>query len=1210
MKKWFLKILKVTIDWLSIQYIKYSQKKEIDLPYNPLSPTNDAEDSEHYIKTIEWALNNSSKIKNIAITGSYGSGKSSIIKTFEKKHEHNRNYNILNISLATFEEKETDLRLIELSVLQQLFYHEKDDKIPDSGFKKIKNTTSRYLWLFAIGILAFMISFLYLVYPKFLSNFWLLKLTSKNIPFFHYLSVIIVVLGSFLMIFKSIRILRGFTIKKIGVSNASIEIDNKVSKSIFNNHIDEILYFFEVTVYNIVVIEDLDRFEKPEVFTKLREINLLINNSKKVEKDVVFIYAIRDDMFSDKDRTKFFDFMIPIIPVINFSNSRDKLLKLVKLNEYKIPEALIDDISLFIDDMRLLYNIMNEYYIYHKKLNYKLDQGKLLSMIIYKNIYPNDFTKLSQSKGNLYEMINHKYAYINQKIESIDNEINIIKEEKIKEYERAKSIGVKELRISYLYKLIEVINEKNSSAPFVSFKLNDEDISMSEAIKDKNFKILREEENINYEYFSYGNFDYKASNLIFSDIEDYVYPDINYKEREDLLTNNSKINDFKEKIEELEEKKNEIRKYKIKDLIINQNIKINSEINKNQVQLINVLLRNGYLGEDYMDYISIFHEGSLSKKDHQFLINIKTEKENEFDFPIEKKENLVKRIDQFEYEKKSTLNYSLLDFLFESSKYKIKKETILKQLSNESNVSIKFIDGYINHTAYIEKFINQLCNNWIEIWNFLDKKSNFTNEKLQNYFKLIIKYSDVDDIKRIFENSRETISRNKSFLLVIKDIEKLKGIIKSLSIKFTVLNEDSPNELLDFIYENNFYAINKEIVKFVLNYKEKSNLKDFETENYRVIKESGEKQLINYIEENINEYVEFVYLTIEKNAFEKEEYYISLLNNEKISEQNIYSIMGQVKTVISNISDVQDLKIIKALLGELKILASWGNIFEVYRLNKNKFIPELTSFINAQGNANILSESKNNIDTIDEDIMDEFWESLLLNNKIDDYSYSELLDSIPKRFETLDFKKLSETKVEYLISKNILMTNPSNFNLLKEHFESLRIKLIENDSKSFIENNNSYRLSEDDVILFLRSIKIEKSKKEQLIEHFEVSEFEFTQSLLTEIGSLIIQYKEFRINEKIIKTIGITRGLSSLKKIKIFNKYIDFYLREDISSFLESLEQPYSLICEKGKRPLIKDDLVNREFVENLKLKNYISKYEIEKKKGIRISTFKGKKDS
>ena len=154
-------------------------------------------------------------------------------------------------------------------------------------------------------------------------------------------------------------------------------------------------------------------------------------------------------MFQDKDRTKFFDFIIPIIPIINSSNSNEKLLKIIKSNNYKISEELTENLSLFIDDMRLLYNIMNEYHIYFKKLHQNLPQNKLLSMLVYKNIYPNDFTKLSQNEGELYGTLVNKHKYIIELVSEVDNEITTIKDE-IKSLELLNIKDVKELRIIYL----------------------------------------------------------------------------------------------------------------------------------------------------------------------------------------------------------------------------------------------------------------------------------------------------------------------------------------------------------------------------------------------------------------------------------------------------------------------------------------------------------------------------------------------------------------------------------------------------------------------------------------------------------------------------------------------------------------------------------------------------------------------------------------
>ena len=54
-----------------------------------------------------------------------------------------------------------------------------------------------------------------------------------------------------------------------------------------------------------------------KIFVHLRELNNLLNNDDSIKrKPIVFVYAVRDDIFSKEDRTKFFDFIIPIIPDI------------------------------------------------------------------------------------------------------------------------------------------------------------------------------------------------------------------------------------------------------------------------------------------------------------------------------------------------------------------------------------------------------------------------------------------------------------------------------------------------------------------------------------------------------------------------------------------------------------------------------------------------------------------------------------------------------------------------------------------------------------------------------------------------------------------------------------------------------------------------------------------------------------------------------
>ena len=137
-------------------------KKEIQ--FQSLAPTDNAEKSDIYFSALDWAINQKS-IKNIAITGNYGSGKSSVLNTYQKNSKSQKRY--LNISLATFDKKDygKDNNIIEKSILQQLFYKEKINKTPFSRFKKINNLNDK-LWLKIIIIILIIFSIIWFIDPN------------------------------------------------------------------------------------------------------------------------------------------------------------------------------------------------------------------------------------------------------------------------------------------------------------------------------------------------------------------------------------------------------------------------------------------------------------------------------------------------------------------------------------------------------------------------------------------------------------------------------------------------------------------------------------------------------------------------------------------------------------------------------------------------------------------------------------------------------------------------------------------------------------------------------------------------------------------------------------------------------------------------------------------------------------------------------------
>lgn len=52
--------------------------------YRDLTPIDSIENGDEYIEALNWAFQNK-KVKNVALTGPYGAGKSSIIETFLRK---------------------------------------------------------------------------------------------------------------------------------------------------------------------------------------------------------------------------------------------------------------------------------------------------------------------------------------------------------------------------------------------------------------------------------------------------------------------------------------------------------------------------------------------------------------------------------------------------------------------------------------------------------------------------------------------------------------------------------------------------------------------------------------------------------------------------------------------------------------------------------------------------------------------------------------------------------------------------------------------------------------------------------------------------------------------------------------------------------------------------------------------------------------------
>ena len=440
-----------------------SEQKDVKQPeYGDLLPADNIQNGDEYITALRWAFENK-KIRNIALTGPYGSGKSSIIETFlaedekivQKKGRLKRRLlrykairkSALKISMATFEkgdsvpeDKEKVISVnedeVEQGILKQLFYKVEPRKIPQSRYRKLHaiRFSTVFVHVAAGLILAGFLMAIFAAptfekYKEMVTGFC--PPYSSNPLFIPALMALLSAVVSYLYI----TVMSKFKVKEIKLpTDTTVQSSNEISDSVFNKNLDEIMYFFERTGYKTVFFEDLDRLTDPTIFVHLRELNNLLNNDDSIKnKPIVFVYAVRDDIFSREDRTKFFDFIIPVIPVINSTNSGEILLQMLqeaakKGNKHDVSEGFVLDVAPYISDMRVLQNIYNEFIVYKKTLrtsqDLDLSDQQMLAMMVFKNLYPRDFADIQDERGVVKKAFLDKQAFIAKEQQEIQKKID------------------------------------------------------------------------------------------------------------------------------------------------------------------------------------------------------------------------------------------------------------------------------------------------------------------------------------------------------------------------------------------------------------------------------------------------------------------------------------------------------------------------------------------------------------------------------------------------------------------------------------------------------------------------------------------------------------------------------------------------------------------------------------------------------------------
>lgn len=1183
--------------------------------FQKLTPNSDVELG-IYKNAIDFVFANDD-LKNIAISGQYSAGKSSLVESYKKSHS---NIKFVHISLAHFratEEAEINEpskaiseTALEGKILNQLIHQINADDIPQTHFKVKKKIKTSNIVINTIFTVLFIAAALHIT----LFNKWgefvsllsdgvlktLLTLSTRHDTLL--ISGFIATILSFIFIYKLIRTQKNRNVfKKINVQGNEIEIFEESEESYFDRYLNEVLYLFENVDADAIIFEDMDRFNSNHIFERLHEVNRLVNIQRTLaghkKSTLRFIYLLRDDIFISKDRTKFFDYIIPVIPVVDSSNSYDQFISLFDdggiLNLFN--ERFLQGISLYIDDMRILKNIYNEFQIYYNKLNTtELDCNKMLAIIAYKNIFPRDFSELQLNQGMVFTIFSKKDNLIIEELKKIEKDIS----------DRKKEIDV----------------------------INDEILISSQEV----------DAIYNQELSRYNN-----------------HPHLNQTEKADIEKRraarkenvenkiNGKVEKINELISRLKESLVDYRNKKLKEIITRENIdeifkltytnEIGEERDFNEIKsseyfdLLKYLIRDGYIDETYTDYMTYFYENSLSRIDKMFLRSITDQKGKEFTYQLKNPKLVVARLREVDFEQEEALNFELLAYLLQTPAQINLIKRLFKQLRKDRRVD--FIRGYFETERAQPDFINRLNTEWPEFFSYALTESEFSADWVKLYSIGTFYYSANNVIEAInIDDCLTDYLSDSADYLAISDpkVDKLISGFKLLNVSFVSIKFENANKVLfDAVYQNSLYDINFANLTLMLSkVYTLSSEDDIRHKNYTLVMSQPDSPLASYVNNHISDYLDMVLSSCDGSIVDDEAIVLSVLNNEKISDEQKGQYINYLQIFVTSLSEVESESLWSSLLDKDRAVCSEENIVSYFE-HVDGLDDSLIKFINRTD----VELNFQNI-SIDDELKNKLFKSIVICNDLSNDKYEKLICSLNHFYETsFHTSNIAGDKFKILVDKNIIRMSIVSLNFIRDNYSEQLFYYINKNIRAYVELMTidnfildeaisilSWRVDDDLKVKLLEFVKtplaIHGKNYPQVVNdyilenNFKPDELPIltssyktwgtsTQSLILsraiqDISALIASPND--VSEPLLKDLFIAEGLNMQNKIALL---IALLPAKDLSKttckeYLDLLGlSEFSKILGRGK-PKIEVDSINQSLLTALRDNHFFSDFEVD----------------
>lgn len=1038
--------------------------------------------------------------RNIALSGSYGAGKSSVIAK-EMARQESIGKRWITVSLATFDATNNkDAALIssnqdaiEAEILRQMVYKIGTSEAPKSGLRRLDDRKKSVDLSMAVTISMFA-----------LLTLFLMRITSKSsssqpspiiVGSLFVVWLIIAVIGIYHLI-RTNAISR--VIKRVIIFESELEITPLNSTSPFERCVEEVVYLLNASEIDAVVFEDLDRFNSIDIFEKLRNLNSLTNDSRysatkknKTATPLKFFFLIRDGLFEDPhDRTKFFDYIIPVVPYADPNNALDVMRSALKNVGLSVDEGFLYQLSSYIDDPRIIYDIADEAYHYKQALFKERsfssgDSERLIALLACKAHFPRDFELLQVGRGYLHEVLNGKHRLISSLEQGYEDEREELSRE-LENINRQLRVSEDELICMYGAPRMGGVAQYLSSG----YASDSDPHSFLEAARSNR----------------------PASQQLDLLITTLEQNDLYTTRRAEIRGDaNRRSNVLRTRLKGLDASSETLRAMTLKQLIdespnadvlftIKRNdlerpddfdeLKMEGILSSPHFPMLRFLVSSGYLDESYRRYISNFYSDLLCAEDDDLLSAIRQAKLIDLTYEPKMPHEIIRRMDKGVFARKSIRNPWLISALLDSEDEE-KIQIFMSSLKQPDG--IRYLAHFIASKQFTPAVFSPMLLHFDEdpVKELLcdegipeDEKRCFCKRFLICEEDAIVNEDGDDVFLSHIDADPRFLEEDSRFDDLAIGNELLRVGYRAEAIDFSCASKT----LLDFVYDKHLFMPSPSIIDGYLNLKygvsESLSRGNLITEALKL----QEGPIKDVIAEHMEYFISGVVDDTKVKLKDEQEYVVAVLNEDGVQPSTIMRYIDALSNAeIEDVSQVRSSDYQEALLSNQLVKCSVDNIIWFYQRAGNSIPDGLAELIEAKGAPIGLNSSKCKASGIDGlDIVSKLIENKLISNE----NKRIILNQCGFSFSLYDIDRLDDDTVRAMFDAKIIDMNEEMLEEFRQSKPNLVIDYILTDLDGFLAmakpdstSGQEVAITKDEVMGLLNS-SIDIARKLEILSYY------------------------------------------------------------------------------------------------------------------------------